>query len=232
MNTCMICVLSVLVLLPLSHSGPLSGRLECPQCMHLGMKLINMPAMIGDRVNQILEPILSQYNNTACVGNKAASDMCPITAMIGTSVCDSFNVNITAIGMTAANLPDAGMEISVVMRSCGVLMSGDTPKCTPILDLVEAGQRADVLFKLSLLSAQYKTVTYNGLFCQSVNGFIPTPIITDTATMAPLPTVSRVTVSNTEGSDKHTFDKGNSGNNLGLASNLIMRCLVILRFYE
>ncbi|KAH3865069.1 hypothetical protein DPMN_028108 [Dreissena polymorpha] len=194
------------------------------------MKLINMPAMIADRVNQIVVPILGKYNNTACVGNTAASDMCPITAKIGTSFCDSFNVNMTAIGMTAANLPDAGMEIYVVM-SCGVLMSGDTPNCTPILDLVEVGQRADVLSKLSLLSAQYKTNTYNGLFCQSVNGFM-LPIITDTATMAPLPTVSRVTVSNTEGSDKHTFDKGNSGNNLGLASNLIMTCLVILRFYE
>ena len=85
--------------------------------------------------------------------------------------------------------------------------------------------------KLSLLSAQYKTVTYNGHHCQSVDGST-WPIITDSSTMAPVPTVSKVSVSNTQDSDKYTFDKSNSGNRLGLARNLIMMGLVILRFYE
>ncbi|KAH3865104.1 uncharacterized protein LOC127867002 [Dreissena polymorpha] len=205
----MIYVLSALVLIRLSQSGPLSDRLECPQCMHLGWKLINMPAMIADSVNQILEPILDQYSNTACEGNTAASEMCPITAVIGTSVCDSFNVKITAIGMTDANLPDSGMEVSVVIRSCGVLMSGDTPKCTPILDLVEAEQKANFLSQLSALSAQYKTVTYNGHHCQSVDGS-SWPNITNSS----------------------TIDEGNAGNSVDLASYLIIMCLVIRRLYE
>ncbi|KAH3865107.1 hypothetical protein DPMN_028146 [Dreissena polymorpha] len=170
------------------------------------MKLINMPAMAADSVNQILGPILGQYNNTACVGNTAASKMCHITAIIGTSVCDSSNLKIIAIGMTAANLPDAGMEMSGVIRSCGVLMSGDTLKCTPIIDLVQAEQKANFLSQLSLLSAQYKKVTYNGHHCQSVDGST-WPTITDSFTMAPVPTVSRDTVSNTQDSTKHTFDK-------------------------
>ncbi|KAH3865071.1 hypothetical protein DPMN_028110 [Dreissena polymorpha] len=68
--------------------------------MHLGVKLINMSAMAADSVNQILGPFLGQYNNTACVGKTAASEMCPISA-----VCDNINVKVTAIGMTAANLP-------------------------------------------------------------------------------------------------------------------------------
>ncbi|XP_052263880.1 uncharacterized protein LOC127867000 isoform X2 [Dreissena polymorpha] len=185
--------------------GVIRIKTKCAQCMHLGIKLINMPAMFADSVKQILDPILGQYNNTACVGNTAASDMCNITAVIGTSVCDSFNLKGTAIGMTAANLPDAGMEMSVVIRSCGVLMS-DTPKCTPILDLVEAKQKENFLSQLSQWSAQFKTVKYNGYHCQSVNGST-WPNIDD-------------------------FDKESSGNSLGLASNLIMTCLVILRFYE
>lgn len=112
------------------------------------------------------------------------------------------------------SISDAGMEVSVLIRSCGILKNGDTPKCTAILDLVEAEQKADILSQLSQLSSQYKTVTYNGHHCQSADGSV-----------WPL-------VNNTLDSGKHTFDKGNSGNSLGLARNLMVLCLVMLRFYE
>ncbi|KAH3869295.1 hypothetical protein DPMN_032458 [Dreissena polymorpha] len=151
----------------------------------------------------MLDSILGGQNNTACLGNTAASQMCNFTVVNGTIVCDRNNIKVTAIGMTAANLPDAVMEMSVVTRGCIVLM-GDTPKCTPILDLVEAEQKATFLSPLSSLSAQFKTVQYNGHHCQSVDG-------------STWPNIN---------------DKGSSGNSLGLASNLMMTCLLILRFYE
>lgn len=112
-------------------------------------------------------------------------------------------------------------------------MSGDTPKCTAILDVVEAEQRADVLSELSQFSAQFTTVIYNGHHCQSADGSAWL-MVTDSATMASLPTISRVTMSNTLDSGKHAVDKGNSGNSLGLgiANNLIVLCLMMLRFYE
>ncbi|KAH3770417.1 hypothetical protein DPMN_171704 [Dreissena polymorpha] len=74
--------------------------------------------------------------------------------------------------MTAADLPEAGMEISVVSRGCGIHNGVETPKCTPILDIVGAGQNVAILSQLSQYSAMFQNVTYNGQWCQSANGSV------------------------------------------------------------
>ncbi|KAH3770418.1 hypothetical protein DPMN_171705 [Dreissena polymorpha] len=73
MNLCVKALLSVIYLLEFYHCIPLTSGLECPQCIHVGFKLINMPSEVSSIVDQMLGTILAQYSNPSCQGNTVAA---------------------------------------------------------------------------------------------------------------------------------------------------------------
>ncbi|XP_052818986.1 uncharacterized protein LOC128244905 isoform X1 [Mya arenaria] len=170
-----ICLLFLLMISPCI-------ALECSSCMHMGIEYINMPANIESMMAGMMSA-LGSLKNERCSNNTAPTETCAVSSGVDTVIdtCISFTFTMTCMGFTDANLPESGLSITVVTRQCSGSPVGTEDSCRKIDTLADAEGQAEIIKSLDSLKDSFKSVEYNGDYCTTSTGILPsTTRVTDT----------------------------------------------------
>ncbi|XP_045158440.1 uncharacterized protein LOC123524357 [Mercenaria mercenaria] len=145
------------------HSTESAEEVACPSCMHMTFELRNMPAMY----KIMLQNILSNMNlqNPECEENTVEPETCeaPMYPAWIENRCLSTHVTLHAVGITGI-LPDAEMDVTVLVRGCHAQWIGEASGCTNLADL-DADTQAQMTQQLAQVRDAWETVTYTGEVC-------------------------------------------------------------------
>ncbi|XP_052819278.1 uncharacterized protein LOC128245100 [Mya arenaria] len=147
--------------------------LECSSCMHIGFEYINMPDNIESMLNDMMSS-LDYLRSESCASNTAPTETCAVAAQGSKDTCTSFTFSMTCMGFTAANLPDTGMRILIVVRGCSASLEDTEDNCRKIDTLLDAESQAEFIQSLESLTTTFDSVEYNGDLCTSSTGIFPT----------------------------------------------------------